>query len=49
MTYRALKAGFKVKEVPIVFRDRQAGTSKMTARIALEAVWKVPALKLRLR
>jgi dolichol-phosphate mannosyltransferase len=49
LTYRALRAGFTVKEVPIVFRERRAGTSKMTARIALEAVWKVPALRLRLR
>jgi dolichol-phosphate mannosyltransferase len=49
LTYRAIKAGFRVREVPIVFRDRQAGTSKMSARIAVEAVWKVPALKMRLR
>jgi dolichol-phosphate mannosyltransferase len=47
LTYRALKNGFRVTEVPIVFRDRQAGTSKMHARIAVEAVWKVPALRLR--
>jgi dolichol-phosphate mannosyltransferase len=47
LTYRALRAGFRVEEVPIVFREREAGLSKMTARIALEAVWKVPALKLR--
>jgi dolichol-phosphate mannosyltransferase len=47
LTYRAIKAGFRVKEVPIVFRDRQAGTSKMSPRIALEAVWKVPALRAR--
>jgi len=47
LTYRAIKAGLRVKEVPIVFRDRQEGTSKMTARIALEAVWKVPALRAR--
>ena len=47
LTYRALRAGFRVKEVPIVFRERQAGLSKMTARIAAEAVWKVPALRLR--
>jgi len=47
LTYRALQAGFKVVEVPITFRDRRMGTSKMTARIALEAVWKVPALALR--
>jgi dolichol-phosphate mannosyltransferase len=49
LTYRALQAGFRVEEVPIVFRDRQAGSSKMSARIAVEAVWKVPALKLRRR
>jgi dolichol-phosphate mannosyltransferase len=36
-----------VKEIPIVFRDREAGTSKMTARIAMEAIWKVPALRFR--
>jgi dolichol-phosphate mannosyltransferase len=47
LTYRAIKAGFRVKEVPIVFRDRQAGTSKMSPRIAIEAVWKVPALRRR--
>ena len=47
LTYRAIRAGFRVKEIPIVFRERQAGLSKMTARIAAEAVWKVPALRLR--
>jgi dolichol-phosphate mannosyltransferase len=47
LTYRAIKAGFTVAEVPIVFRERRAGTSKMDARIALEAVWKVPALRFR--
>ena len=47
VTYRAIRAGFRVKEIPIVFRERQAGLSKMTARIALEAVWKVPGLRLR--
>ena len=47
LTYRALRAGYRVEEIPIVFRERQAGLSKMTARIALEAVWKVPALRLR--
>jgi len=44
VTYRAIRAGFRVAEVPIVFRDRRVGQSKMSARIALEAVWKVPAL-----
>ena len=47
LTYRAVQAGFTVAEVPILFRERQVGTSKMTARIALEAVWKVPALRFR--
>jgi dolichol-phosphate mannosyltransferase len=49
MTYRALRAGFRVEEVPIVFRDRRVGSSKMSARIALEAFWKVPALRARVR
>jgi dolichol-phosphate mannosyltransferase len=48
LTYRTLKAGFHVREVPIIFRERRAGDSKMSTRIAVEAVWKVPALKLRL-
>ena len=49
LTYRAIKAGFTVAEVPILFREREVGSSKMTSRIVLEAVWKVPALKLRVR
>ena len=47
MTYRAIKAGLSVTEVPIVFRERREGQSKMTARITLEAVWMVPVLRLR--
>jgi dolichol-phosphate mannosyltransferase len=47
ITYRAIKAGYRVKEVPIVFRDRTEGESKMSPRIAIEAVWKVPALRAR--
>jgi dolichol-phosphate mannosyltransferase len=47
LTYRAVRAGFTLTEVPITFRERRVGRSKMTARIALEAVWKVPALRLR--
>jgi dolichol-phosphate mannosyltransferase len=47
LTYRAIQAGFTVTEVPILFRERTEGQSKMTARIALEAVWKVPALRMR--
>jgi len=49
-TYRAIRAGFRVVEVPIVFVDRQVGGSKMSNSIVLEAIWKVPALRLsRLR
>jgi dolichol-phosphate mannosyltransferase len=45
VTYRALLAGFDVKEIPIVFRDRTEGSSKMSTRIALEAIWMVPRLR----
>jgi dolichol-phosphate mannosyltransferase len=45
MTYRAIQRGFKVAEVPIVFRDRQAGTSKMNRAIVAEAIWRVPLLR----
>ena len=45
-TYRALRAGFRVTEVPIRFVDRAAGGSKMSRSIVLEAVWKVPGLRL---
>jgi len=45
-TYRALRAGFRVVEIPIVFSDRAAGRSKMSRSIVLEAVWRVPALRL---
>jgi dolichol-phosphate mannosyltransferase len=47
LTYRAVQAGFAVVEVPIVFRDRQHGTSKMSWRIAAEAMWLVPLLRFR--
>jgi dolichol-phosphate mannosyltransferase len=47
LTYRASRAGFTITEVPIVFRDRRVGESKMTPRIALEAVWMVPSLRFR--
>ncbi len=45
MTYRAIELGFEVIEVPIVFRDRQAGSSKMSRSIVLEAIWRVPLLR----
>jgi dolichol-phosphate mannosyltransferase len=47
VTYRALLAGFRVVEIPIVFKDRSVGSSKMSARIALEAMWAVPFLRRR--
>jgi dolichol-phosphate mannosyltransferase len=45
VTYRAALAGFRVKEIPIVFPDRTAGASKMSARIAFEAMLLVPRLR----
>jgi dolichol-phosphate mannosyltransferase len=47
LTYRAVQAGFRVEEVPIVFRDREHGQSKMSWRIAAEAMWLVPLLRFR--
>jgi dolichol-phosphate mannosyltransferase len=46
MTYRTIRAGFSVVEVPIVFADRTHGRSKMSRVIFLEAVARVPALRL---
>ena len=46
-TYRAIRAGFRVVEVPIVFRDRREGSSKMSKSIVAEAMWRVPAMRLR--
>jgi dolichol-phosphate mannosyltransferase len=46
-TYRALRAGFRVLELPIVFSEREVGGSKMSRGIVLEAVAKVPTLRVR--
>jgi dolichol-phosphate mannosyltransferase len=46
-TYRAIKAGQRVVEVPIAFRDRRVGASKMSRAIVFEAAWRVPAMRLR--
>jgi len=46
MTYRVLRRGLSVVEVPIVFRERREGESKMSAGIVLEAAWRVPHLRL---
>jgi len=45
LTYRAVRAGFAVVEVPIVFKDRELGESKMSWKIAAEAMWLVPKLR----
>jgi dolichol-phosphate mannosyltransferase len=45
LTYRAVQAGFRVRELPITFRDREHGRSKMSWRIALEAVVLVPRMR----
>jgi dolichol-phosphate mannosyltransferase len=45
LTNRAIRRGFRVVEVPITFRDRLRGQSKMSARIALEAMVLVPRLR----
>jgi dolichol-phosphate mannosyltransferase len=46
-TYRAIRAGFRVVEIPIVFKDRADGTSKMSRSIVAEAIWRVPAMRFR--
>jgi dolichol-phosphate mannosyltransferase len=47
VTYRAIRSGARVREVPIRFRDRQVGDSKMSSRIVVEALWRVAQLRLR--
>ena len=44
-TYRAKRAGFRVVEVPITFVDREVGHSKMSKAVVLEAIWRVPLLR----
>ena len=45
MTYRASRAGARVEEVPIIFRDRRVGQSKMSRRIVVEALIVVVQLR----
>jgi dolichol-phosphate mannosyltransferase len=45
LTYRAKQAGFKVVEIPITFVDRVVGQSKMSRSVVLEAIWRVPLLR----
>ncbi len=47
ITYRTIQRGFRVTEVPIVFRDRQAGESKIDGSVIREAFWRVPQLRWR--
>jgi dolichol-phosphate mannosyltransferase len=47
MTYRALRRGYRVVEVPIVFEDRRVGKSKLSRQVVLEAMLMVPRLRLR--
>ena len=49
LTYRVLRRGLTVVELPIVFHEREEGESKMTAAIALEAAWRVPMLRAQAR
>jgi dolichol-phosphate mannosyltransferase len=49
VTYRAVRAGFQLLEIPIVFRDRREGSSKMSRAIVAEAIWRVPAMRFRRR
>jgi dolichol-phosphate mannosyltransferase len=46
-TYRTLRKRFRVLEVPITFVDREEGGSKMSRAIVLEAIWKVPLIRLQ--
>ena len=45
--FRAWKAGFRLREVSIIFREREEGVSKMSKGIVREAIWRVWALKIR--
>ena len=49
ITYRAVRAGFRVIEVPITFRDRRVGESKMSGGIVVEAALGVPRMRMRKR
>ena len=47
LTYRALRAGFRVVELPITFVERRVGQSKMSGAIVVEAMLQVPLLRAR--
>ncbi len=46
MNFKAWKKGFRITEIPIVFADREAGSSKMSKKIIREAIWMVWKLKI---
>lgn len=46
LKFRTWKYGFKIKEIPIIFTERQAGKSKMSKKIVFEAIWGVIFLKI---
>jgi dolichol-phosphate mannosyltransferase len=46
-TWRAKQLGFRVVEIPITFADREVGQSKMSRAVVLEAIWRVPLLRIR--
>ena len=45
MSFRVWKKGFSIREIPIIFTDREHGQSKMSKRIVREAIWMVPKLR----
>jgi dolichol-phosphate mannosyltransferase len=47
MSFRAIRKGFRIDEVPIVFTDRSEGRSKMSRAIVREAIWMVWWLRLQ--
>jgi dolichol-phosphate mannosyltransferase len=47
MNYHCWRRKYRIKEIPILFVDRQVGVSKMSKRIIVEAMWMVWALRLR--
>ncbi len=48
-TFRAARAGLRIEELPIVFHERRAGRSKMSPAIAVEAIWRIPEMRLAAR
>jgi dolichol-phosphate mannosyltransferase len=48
-TFQAARAGLRIEELPIVFRERRAGRSKMSLAIAAEALWRIPGMRLAAR